>query len=606
MPPSLLLRLCIISTMVFLVGCSRVLPWQQVAPTATAESQAAPTARLEPEIVELAAAQDGAAETPTAETTGVAPQTAEPEPSSTPPPVAAPLEPDNRVETAPDPVEATVSASIVNIRNRPGLSESLVIGTVDGGTVLQVVERSADGLWLRVCCVVTGAEAEWVSAEYLEPSSAERTNEEAAGVPLDGEGIVVAVEEALVNIRTGPGTVYPIVSQVAAGDLLRVIGRSEAGDWVEICCIDGATGSTWIILSLVTVQQGDVGVAPIVAAPEPPIAIAQGGLGGQAALAAAPAPGLPGDGAFGAASGTNPLTGLPMPGERNGQRPLVVCINNDYAARPQFGISQADVMVEYIMEGFGITRFSGLFYGEDVARIGPVRSARLINYYLSALYNAGLACSGASDQVRYTLKHESPFPYLDIDLDDPSNVRYSVSEGSDYRTRLRTNTAQLRRWLSDWGVEEPASIRGFSFGAAPQGAPATLVTIPYPAGTGSQVDYRYDAGSGRYMRSMGGAAHLDGNNGVQVAVENVVVQYVPHEITEIVEDSLGSKSIRLNLFGSGQMILFRDGQAFVGQWRSESRGDLPRFYLDDGSEVPMKAGKSWFSIVPFDYLVDFR
>ena len=108
------------------------------------------------------------------------------------------------------------------------------------------------------------------------------------------------------------------------------------------------------------------------------------------------------------------------------------------------------------------------------------------------------------------------------------------------------------------------------------------------------------------MRSMGGAAHLDGNNGVQVAVENVVVQYVPHEITEIVEDSLGSKSIRLNLFGSGQMILFRDGQAFVGQWRSESRGDLPRFYLDDGSEVPMKAGKSWFSIVPFDYLVDFR
>ena len=91
MPPSLLLRLYIISTMVFLVGCSRVLPWQQVAPTATAESQAAPTARLEPEIVELAAAQDGAAETPTAETTGVAPQTAEPEPSSTPPPVAAPL-----------------------------------------------------------------------------------------------------------------------------------------------------------------------------------------------------------------------------------------------------------------------------------------------------------------------------------------------------------------------------------------------------------------------------------------------------------------------------------------------------------------------------------
>ncbi|NJN82194.1 MAG: DUF3048 domain-containing protein, partial [Caldilineaceae bacterium] len=47
-------------------------------------------------------------------------------------------------------------------------------------------------------------------------------------------------------------------------------------------------------------------------------------------------------------------------------------------------------------------------------RVGPVRSARLINYYMGALYDAGLTCSGASDAVRYSLKHEAPFPYMDI------------------------------------------------------------------------------------------------------------------------------------------------------------------------------------------------
>ena len=286
---------------------------------------------------------------------------------------------------------------------------------------------------------------------------------------------------------------------------------------------------------------------------------------------------------------------------------MIVCINNDFAARPQFGISQADVMYEYIMEGFGITRFSGVYFGDDVGQIGPVRSARLINYYLGALYDAGLACSGASDGVRFTLKNEAPFPYMDVDLDDPSNSRYSVSIGSDYRTRLRTATDQLRRWLADWGVEEAASLRGFTFAdSAGQGEPATTIAIPYPSGTGSQVAYTFDGGSGQYLRSMGGGAHLDGNTGRQVGVENVIVQYVPHEITDIIEDSLGSKSIRLNLFGGGRAVLFRDGQAYPGTWRSDSRGDMPRFYREDGSEVPLKPGRSWVSVVPFDYSIEYR
>jgi hypothetical protein len=271
------------------------------------------------------------------------------------------------------------------------------------------------------------------------------------------------------------------------------------------------------------------------------------------------------------------------------------------------GLSQADVAYEYLMEGYGITRFSAIFYGEESAQIGPVRSARLINYYMGALYDAGLACSGASDGVRYSLKHEAPFPYMDVDLDDPSNTRYSVSIGSDYRTRLRTSTSGLRRWLADWGVEKAPNLRSFTFGGAPGGgAPASSITIPYPAGTGSQVQYRYDGGSGRYLRFMGGIAHTDGNTGGQLAVENVIVQVVSHEATNIVEDSLGSTSIRLNLFGSGGAIVFRDGQAFAGSWRSESRGDLPRFFDQNGAEVPLKPGKSWISVVPPSYTVSYQ
>ena len=83
------------------------------------------------------------------------------------------------------------------------------------------------------------------------------------------------------------------------------------------------------------------------------------------------------------------MTGLVLPPEQRGRRPLIVCINNDFAARPQFGTSQADVVYEYLMEGYGITRFSGIFYGSGSSQIGPVRSARLINLSLGVLYDAG-------------------------------------------------------------------------------------------------------------------------------------------------------------------------------------------------------------------------
>lgn len=429
------------------------------------------------------------------------------------------------------------------------------------------------------------------SPEGGEP--AERLVERASAAELSG-----IVNAGAVNVRTGPSTAYSVAGQLQRSSQVSITGRNEDSSWLQICCPVDGEDETWIAAQFLDVQLPpggalkDLSVAETPPPPEPAVSAA-------ASAGPAAAVGLPGPGSFPAPGATNPLTGQPLPGGRNGQRPIIVCINNDYAARPQMGTSQADVMYEYLMEGYGITRYSGVFYGQTVGQIGPVRSARLINYYMGALYDAGLVCSGASDAVRYALKHQAPFPYMDIDLDDPSNNRYSVSIGSDYRTRLRTGTDKLRKWLADWGEERSPSIRGFTFGAAPGGgAAATRINIPYPGG---QVSYRYDGGSGRYLRSMGGAAHVDGNSGAQLAVENVIVQFVPHQATDIVEDSLGSTSIRLDLFGSGRAIVFRDGQAFEGTWRSESRGDTPRFYDASGAEVPLKAGRSWISIVPGGY-----
>src|ERR1035437_7396832 len=71
-----------------------------------------------------------------------------------------------------------------------------------------------------------------------------------------------------------------------------------------------------------------------------------------------------------------PLTGLPDPSGTALTRPaLTVKIENDINSLPQWGVDQADVVYEEIVNG-GITRLAAIFNQNAPAKIGPVRSVR--------------------------------------------------------------------------------------------------------------------------------------------------------------------------------------------------------------------------------------
>ena len=72
----------------------------------------------------------------------------------------------------------------------------------------------------------------------------------------------------------------------------------------------------------------------------------------------------------------NVLTGEPQDADYKDQRITAVMVNNIVAARPQRGLSRADILFEIKVEG-GITRFMPMFTDyEDIGEIGPVRSGR--------------------------------------------------------------------------------------------------------------------------------------------------------------------------------------------------------------------------------------
>jgi len=294
-----------------------------------------------------------------------------------------------------------------------------------------------------------------------------------------------------------------------------------------------------------------------------------------------------------------PFTGLPAQNPENlRQRPIMICVNNDPVGRSaHYGLSQADLVYEYIVDGFSMTRLTALYQSRNADRVGPVRSARFPNIWMTYMYDGALACSGGSDHIRYLLKNEVGFPYLDADIDDPSQTRYFSSIGTDYRTRMQSSTDGVRRWLMDSGKGKEWSRPGFEFSPEPpanSAGAATVISIAYPGGNG--VEWRYDGAAGGYWRWQGGQQQSDPATGQPIVAQNVVIMAAAHQLTDIIEDSLGTKGVDITLYGFGDFRIFRDGQVYEGTWRADP--ETPPRWLGPGEIiVKMKPGQSWIQVV---------
>jgi hypothetical protein len=74
-----------------------------------------------------------------------------------------------------------------------------------------------------------------------------------------------------VNLRSGPGTLYPTVSSASIGDVLSVVGANQEGDWLQVTNDEGLT--CWVSANSKYVQalvEGSLLDIPVVKVPPPP------------------------------------------------------------------------------------------------------------------------------------------------------------------------------------------------------------------------------------------------------------------------------------------------------------------------------------------------
>jgi len=290
---------------------------------------------------------------------------------------------------------------------------------------------------------------------------------------------------------------------------------------------------------------------------------------GQAAHVAAPA----------TAQLRSPFTGEPV---RSLNRVLAVKIDDIVYARPQTGLTHADIVYVLPVEG-GLSRFLAIFCSDDPPVIGPVRSAREDDLELLRQFGRpAFAYSGATATL---------LPYIHrtariVDL-------YDGIAGGYFRGTSRIAPynlyAHTRRLLNQALSASRAHDIGFRFGPPPPGGTVTRsAVVSYPA---ASFRFTWSPAKGRWLVWMDGKPAVTTDGG-RLSPATVVIQHTTVRTSRFLE--YGKPPPYAQSVGSGTALVLRNGKAWTTHWsRPSANGGTTFTTTAPGQRMTFAPGQVW-------------
>jgi len=284
-----------------------------------------------------------------------------------------------------------------------------------------------------------------------------------------------------------------------------------------------------------------------------------------------------------------PLTGLPDPGGAALHRPaMTVKIENDPNSLPQWGVNQADVVYEEIVNG-GITRLAAIFNQQAPGRIEPVRSVRPTDTQIVWPLKGLFVFSGGA---QYAVDSISTAP---VQL-----INESSADGAMWRDPNRVPPYNLVGIgaklfaLSTSPSPPPALFQYRPTGATALGTPVTKVVVPFPSIY--PVTWTYDATTNSWNRGMNDfspAVPVDRTaNGFIKSPKNVVVMWVNYY------GELGADNSYAILQGSGPCAIFSNGLEQSCTWkRGPNKSDIVQYVDKTGKSILLTPGQTWVELL---------
>jgi hypothetical protein len=290
----------------------------------------------------------------------------------------------------------------------------------------------------------------------------------------------------------------------------------------------------------------------------------------------------------------SPFTGRLLT-EKITEKAVMVSIENAPQARPQSGLEDASLVYEFLVEG-GITRFLALYRDHIPDKIGPVRSLRpyLIETaleYDALLLHAGASPAGFEMLERVDIDHldqiyKGNYYWRSSQREAPHNLYTGYFKIESYYSRLTGREYEPRFSFQEISFVEPEDIK------------ANLIYIYYWGDY--LVLYQYDPENNMYKRFLSDLDHSHtGENNQQLTVRNIIIQRVDTEVI----DSVGRLNMELD--GTGQAFVFRDGIVIEGYWEKKDN-NWTIFYDQEGNGIKLNPGKTWIQIIPESAKLSFE
>ncbi|MCI8273703.1 MAG: DUF3048 domain-containing protein [Clostridia bacterium] len=302
-------------------------------------------------------------------------------------------------------------------------------------------------------------------------------------------------------------------------------------------------------------------------------------------------------------------------------RPIAIMIDNHSGAWPQANLSKAYIVYEIVVEG-GETRLMAVFKGQELEKIGPVRSSR--HYFLDyaiendAIYvHHGWSPQAQSDISKLGINNingiqESSSSFWRVkDKSAPHNLftstekilkiadRKGYKKTSDKKSVLKYIADEYElseKYKSDSEGEQVSTEK------TEQILEASKITIPHS--NLQTVKYEYNAEMKAYTRYARGKLQKDYITGEPVRTKNIII--VKCDNYTLTNDSESKGRQGLNNIGTFEGYYITNGKAIQIKATKSAR-NAQTIYKDlEGNEIDVNDGNTFINICPKDAKIEIK
>ena len=279
---------------------------------------------------------------------------------------------------------------------------------------------------------------------------------------------------------------------------------------------------------------------------------------------------------------------------KGNERPIAVMIDNHSEAWPQAGLNKAYMVYEIVVEG-GETRLMALFKGQDLDKIGPVRSARhyFIDYAMEndAIYvHFGQSPQAQSDIKKYSINDingiaEDGTTFWRVkDKAAPHNAVTSTEKLIQSAKNKKFRTTSKEKSVLNYSAEEVNLENGIS---------ANEITIPHS--DLQTVKYKYDEDSKKYVRYARGKEQTDWETKEAVQTKNIIITFCDNYTLSDAENKgrQGLKNI-----GTFDGYYITNGKAIKIKCTKNARDEKTVYKDLQGNEIKVNDGNTFVNICP--------